>query len=234
MKSVPWLVMLSLSLVACSGSKSAQKVNEETPQIELSDADEFIENPSEENTAGLAAAEPTIAADEEPADIIETAVSDTNNTTTPAAEPAPAPAVAVMDEAPSRPSVDAGSLKQYTVKKNETLMLIAFNLYGNYERWKELATQNKDLLKGHKNVKEGMVISYLAPAEEFVWNAQGNPYLIRTGDTLGRISNSVYQTPKKWKDLWENNRPLIKNPNRIFAGFTIFWLENGRNTASGI
>jgi len=226
MKLAPWLVFLSLSLVSCSGSKSAQKVNEETPQIELSDADEFIENPAEENSEGLAAAEPAAAPapEEAPAEIVENAITETNTDTAEAA-----PAVAVMDTQAA--PVD-GTVKQYTVKKNETLMLIAFNLYGNYERWKDLATQNKDLLKGKTSVKEGMVISYLAPAEEFAWNPQGNPYLIRTGDTLGRISHTVYQTPKKWKLLWDNNRPLIKNPNRIFAGFTIFWLENGRNTAS--
>jgi hypothetical protein len=47
--------------------------------------------------------------------------------------------------------------------------------------------------------------------------------MIKNGETLGTISNSVYQTPKKWKAIWENNKPLIRNPNVIFAGFTLYY-----------
>jgi nucleoid-associated protein YgaU len=78
-----------------------------------------------------------------------------------------------------------------------------------------------------------MTLSYTAPAEEFVWAPTGSPYLIRTGDTLGKISKNVYQTMTKWKMLWENNRPMIKDPNKIFAGFTIYYVD-GREVASGI
>lgn len=220
MKLIPWLVFLSMSLVSCSGSKSAQTVSQETPQVELSDADEFIENPNEEP-----ATEPTEAA----------------------AEPQIADAPVVEESAPeitSEAEVDAapvvsnnytgGSERTYAVQKNETLMMIAFKLYGDYAKWKELANYNSESLKGSTVVREGMNLKYMAPAEEFVWNPQGLPYLIRTGDTLGIISNSVYQTPKKWKSIWNNNRPLIKDPNKIFAGFTLYYLEDGRDVASEI
>ncbi len=125
-------------------------------------------------------------------------------------------------------------MKQYTVQKNETLMLIAFKLFGNYERWKELANQNQAALNGSLNIKEGMSLSYMAPAEEFVWNPQGLPYLIKTGDSLGGISKQVYSVASKWKLIWDNNRPLIKDPNKIYAGFTIHYLENGREVANEI
>ncbi len=224
MKLTPWLVLLSLCLVSCSGSKSAQKVNEETPQIELSDADEFIENPSEEQPADAAVADAPAevtdpVADEAAMDADEPVVSDTEM---------------VPDSAPTVVTNEPGTIKTYTVQKNETLMLIAFKLYGDYERWKELAGQNRDSLKGSTNISAGMTLKYMAPAEEFVWNPQGLPYLIRTGDTLGGISKTVYTTTKKWKLIWENNRPLIKDPNKIFAGFTIHYLENGREVANEI
>ena len=140
----------------------------------------------------------------------------------------------MVQEAAPVVNYDAGSTKQYTVQKNETLMLIAFKLYGNYERWKEVADQNRDALSGTTNIKEGMVLNYIAPAEEFVWNPQGLPYLIRTGDTLGGISKQVYTTVNKWKLIWDNNRPLIKDPNKIYAGFTLYYLENGREVANEI
>jgi len=240
MKFVP-ILLLGLSLVGCSGSKSAQNVNSETPQIELSDADEFIENPTEES-ASLEST-PT----EDPAAIAET------STDAPAAE---APTESIEEPASSTESVSAltedstqslegaapvisndvpmsgGSEKTYTVQKNETLMLIAFKLYGDYEKWKELANYNQGALNGSTNLKQGMVLKYNAPAEEFVWNPAGLPYLIRTGDTLGKISGSVYNDQKKWKLIWNNNKPLIKDPNKIFAGFTIYYLENGREVAA--
>lgn len=231
MKLVPWMVLLSLTLVSCSGSKSSQPVKEETPQVELSDADEFIENPSGE-----------------PAAVTETEAAPLEE---PAAEAAPEVAatdssadLVIEDEAPvekvSTPSSAHASKKltenmmEYKVQKNETLMMIAFKLYGDYGWWKKLAGWNQETLKGGQIVRVGQTLKYMAPSEEFVWNPQGLPHLIRTGDTLSLISKTVYQTPKKWKLIWENNRPLIKNPNLIFAGFTIYYLENGREVASGI
>ncbi len=217
MKLTPWLVLLSLSLAACSGSKSAQKVNEETPQIELSDADEFTDTPSEDQPAAEtteAPVEPTsddvVVSNNEP--LVQE--SSLENTTPVVSEP--------------------GSLKQYTVQQNETLMMISFKLYGDYARWKELANENASTLKGGTVVRTGMVLNYVSPAEEFVWNPQGNPYLIKTGDTLGTISKEVYATVKKWKLLWENNKPLIKDPNKIYAGFTMYYLENGREVAADL
>jgi nucleoid-associated protein YgaU len=221
MKLIPWMVILSLGMFSCSGSKSAKKVTEETPQIELSETDEFIETPAEE--PGVTAAEASPSSE----------IVDGSDTADTAEEPIVSEVVA---EEPVEVStgVAGGTIMQYTVKKNETLMLIAFKIYGDYGKWKRLANQNSGKLKDGMSVREGMVLDYVSPAQEFTWNPQGLPYLIRTGDTLGIISKTVYTTPKKWKLIWENNRPLIKDPNKIFAGFTLYYLENGREVASGI
>lgn len=226
MNLLPWMVLLCLSVVSCSGSKSSQPVSEETPQIELSDADEFIENPAEEPVAVVE--DPTL----EPTESTEVAATeDAGDLVIEEDTPSVAP-VAVSSVRPSKSLSD--NMMEYTVQKNETLMMISFKLYGDYAWWKKLAGWNEALLKGSQIVRTGMKLKYMAPSEEFVWNPQGLPYLIRTGDTLGLISKSVYQTTKKWKLLWENNRPLIKNPNLIFAGFTIYYPENGRDVASGL
>lgn len=218
MKLVPWLVIiLSIGLVGCSGSKSAKTVNQETPQIELSDADEFIENPNEEPAVVEEA-----AAAEEPVVADASAEVDENS-----------PEITEMDSPVVVDSSSTGSSeKTYQVQKNETLMMIAFKLYGDYGKWKEIANYNRTALKGSTLVSAGMNLKYMAPAEEFVWNPEGLPYLIRTGDTLGTISKTVYATPKKWKLIWDNNRPLIKDANKIFAGFTLFYLESGRDVAA--
>ena len=217
MKLTPWLVLIALTTVACSGSKSAQKVEEETPQIELSSTDEFAENPSEESVVEDATTGDTPSENTE-----EVVINNNEPLVQESSLENPAPATTAV----------VGTEKQYTVQKNETLMMIAFKIYGDYRRWKEIANLNTGSLNGNSTVKSGMVLNYIAPSEEFVWNPEGSPYLIKSGDTLGTISKEVYTTTTKWKLLWENNRPLIKDPNKIYAGFTIYYLESGREVAN--
>lgn len=118
---------------------------------------------------------------------------------------------------------------QYTIEKNDTLMLIAFKIYGDYGKWKELEQMNPEFSPG--KLKEGQVLKYNPPMEKFVWSPQGNPYLIKSGDTLGIISKDVYGIEKRWKEIFDNNRPMIKDPNLIFAGFTLYYIPD-RNVAS--
>lgn len=222
MKVVPWLVLLSLSLVSCSGSKSAQQVSEETPQIELS-ADEEVIEPTEELAA--TSTEPQTEP-QEVADVTAEMEPVVENSTLENPAPTPEPVQETVST--------EGELRTYEVQQNETLMMIAFKIYGDYGRWKEIANQNQDQLKGTLMIRPGMRLSYVAPAEEFSWNPQGNPYLLKMGDTLGGISKEVYSTASKWKLIWENNRPLIKDPNKIYAGFTIYYLDDGREVANEI
>jgi len=115
----------------------------------------------------------------------------------------------------------------YQVEKNgETLMWIAFKLYGDYKMWHELASLNSSKLLRNNAVPKGITLQYHPPVDEFIWRKNGNPYLIKKGDTLGKISSEVYGRTNKWRDIWNNNRPMIQNPNRIFAGFTLYYIPD--------
>lgn len=184
-----FFLMIIFNLVACSGAKSGADVSEEDTGIELSDSQEFVDETQD------------IVADEFASENIEL-----NNQSNGAEDQAPL-------------TIDAGGEQIHTVGKNETLMMVAFNIYGDYAKWKEIASYNN--LNSYQ-LFEGQQLKYLAPAQQFVWNPQGNPYLIKKKDTLGKISDDTYGTTKKWKDIWENNKPLIKDPNKIFVGFTIY------------
>lgn len=135
----------------------------------------------------------------------------------------------IMDESVASTEIamsdDEGT---YTVKKGETLMMVAFNIYGDYRLWKRISDLNG--LSGSR-VSEGSVVRYKKPAQEFLWNPEGLPYLIKTGDSLVTISNDKYGTANKWKLIYNNNRPLIKDPNLIFAGFTLYYIPE-RDVAS--
>lgn len=118
-------------------------------------------------------------------------------------------------------------VKFYKVQRGETLMQIAFKIYGDISKWKDIRNMNSDKISSYKNLSAGTHLKYRAPATAFTWNPGGTPYLIKQGETLGTISNTVYSTPKKWKAIWENNKPLIKNPNVIYAGFTLYYTNGG-------
>ncbi len=124
-------------------------------------------------------------------------------------------------------AVNGGEVKNYQVQKNETLMMIAFKLYGDYRKWHDLARLNRDRLGNSNRVAEGTNLRYEDYGTNFSWNPDGEPYLIKLGDTLSLISNNVYGTRSKWPSIWNNNKPLIRDPNRIYAGFTLYYLTDG-------
>ena len=135
----------------------------------------------------------------------------------------------LLEESVASAPVELGSEEgSYTVKSGETLMMVAFNVYGDYRRWKEIASMNG--IDGDQ-VASGTIIRYQKPVTEFVWNPEGLPYLIKNGDSLGSISQDKYGTDKKWRSIYNNNRPLIKDPNLIFAGFTLYYIPD-RDLAS--
>ncbi len=110
----------------------------------------------------------------------------------------------------------------YVVKGDDTLMKISFEVFGNAFRWREILSANKEKIGDYNNVPRGTVLTIHLNNVVAV-SKNGDPYLIVRRDTLAKISSKLYGTPKHWWDLWDNNRELIHNPNRIFAGFTLYY-----------
>lgn len=208
MKTIAWMLFLAVLMVGCSRNKKAEDVSQSTPQIELSDASEFTENDPLADAA-IEAPEQALPLDDDSS----------------------APVISDVDNEAAANITLGDAEGEYVVQKNETLMMIAFKLYGDYSKWRALATRNAGAMKNGV-VMAGKKLKYALPSQTFEWNPQGNAYLIRTGDTLGGISGSVYGTAKKWKSIWNNNKPLIRDPNRIFAGFTIYWLDQSKVAAT--
>lgn len=110
----------------------------------------------------------------------------------------------------------------YKVKAGDTLMKIAFAKYGDIFRWRDIYEQNRDLLADYNKIQIGSVL-VLNGMEFVVISKNGEPYLIRRGDTLRGISENLYGSNQYWRSLWLNNRQMIRNPNRIYAGFTLYY-----------
>ena len=122
-----------------------------------------------------------------------------------------------------------GEVGVYVAEKGETLMQIAFKIYGDYRQWKQLMSWNN---LSSQSVLSGTKLKYEKPANKFHWSPRGNPYLVKKGDTLGFISQEKYNTSRRWREIYDNNKPLIRDPNLIFAGFTIYYIPDVRDTAS--
>lgn len=144
------------------------------------------------------------------------------------AETSDAAFAAVEDPASS----GEGSVKKVKVKRGDTLMKIAFEHYGDLYRWREILQANRSKIADANNVPPGTVLT-LRGVEGVTIERNGKKHMIQWGDTLGTISSTVYGTTKRWKALWENNRQLIKDPNKIYAGFYLYYLPLQQLTDAG-
>lgn len=208
MKLLNWVLLLSLLFTAsCSTGKkdSASESGDETVTELEEDADFIVDADDEE-----------LVADDEDSETEEIASSDEESNTEEAIASSSTSEVMVTDE-----------IGEYTVKKGDTLMLVAFSLYGDYRKWKDI--KNFNSLSG--GLSEGSTLRYQKPAQDFVWSPEGNPHLVKSGDSLVSISKDKYGTSNKWKRIFDNNQPLIRDPNLIFAGFTLYYIPE-RDLAS--
>lgn len=120
-------------------------------------------------------------------------------------------------------SSGSGNMETYTVKSGDTLMKIAFTIYGDIDRWKDLQEWNSGKIKKAAALRRGMKLKYEAPMSAFEPEQHAHTYTIKKGDTLANIADEVYGRKMKYKKLQNYNSKLIRNPNRIFAGFTIYY-----------
>ncbi|MGZ3697629.1 MAG: LysM peptidoglycan-binding domain-containing protein [Bdellovibrionota bacterium] len=143
---------------------------------------------------------------------------------TPPADPNAQPAAAQPAQAAATPADQGtGTSEDYSVQKGDTLMKIAFETYGDLYKWKDIYDANKDKITDPNNIPNGTVLKVAKPSTPISIDRNGDKYQIKRGDTLGTISEDLYATKTQWKRLYENNKQLIKDPNRIFAGFYLYY-----------
>jgi hypothetical protein len=119
--------------------------------------------------------------------------------------------------------LEKGDEDTYEVVGGDTLMLIAFKLFGDYTFWKKLAKWNESFLDLKNEIDIGMKLRFFSANQKSFWPPDGSPYLIKKGDFLTKISKKIYGNSQGWVSLFKKNRLMIKNPDLIFAGFTLFY-----------
>jgi len=131
----------------------------------------------------------------------------------------------------NKTKLTGGKTVSYIVKLGDTLMKIAFEKYGNYLRWKDIYSVNRNKMKSPRKMQIGTELTIENVKYVYI-KKDGNPYLIRKEDTLKSISKKLYGTSDRWRDIWRNNPQLIKNPKKIYAGFTLYY--NPASNESGL
>jgi len=112
----------------------------------------------------------------------------------------------------------------YKVKSGQTLMQVAYDVYGDLYQWKKVLEMNKDKVSDPNKLTVGTELSVDQSPMSDAHDKNGDPYLIKKGHTLRVISSDIYGMDTKWKRLWENNSRLIKDPNKIYAGFYLYYI----------
>ena len=246
MKKISLLFIMSLILGACSFSNSSKEVVSTKPSDELEFVvDGFSETPAteikvEEQKIVEAKVPDEMIRDEKPTEKIKENIGSKIEEGKEQALALPeepkfknyqneeAPKITSLEKT-EKLNLELGKEELYHVQKGDTLMMVAFKIYGDYRKWKDLKSWNESKLK--IKMGSGTVLKYYLPGTSFGWGPSGLPYLVKSGDTLGTVSMDKYGTSKKWKSIYENNRPLIRDPNLIFAGFTIYYVPS-RDIAS--
>ncbi len=207
-------------LQACSMGQTAG----EDDSIELAggpDGEEVAETDAAPAETAELAAQPEVSTEasvEKPEELAAAPAPVIEEPKVASVSPAPAPAL-------SQPSEPAVGGESYTVRSGDTLMKIAFESYGDLFAWKKIFQANSSTLQDPNVLVAGttLVLPKLEGRAPASIPEGSEKYKVKQGDTLGSIAGKVYGEKSMWKRLWEQNKAWIKNPNKIFAGFYVYY-----------
>ncbi|MFG0251334.1 MAG: LysM peptidoglycan-binding domain-containing protein [Phycisphaerales bacterium JB038] len=122
----------------------------------------------------------------------------------------------------------------HTVRPRESLAALARRYYHDTQRWPEIFNANRHLLDSPDLVREGMQLRIpgvsssrqTPPASERsgmprVDRPQVRTYTIKSGDVLSVVSQRLTGTSRNWRRIYEANRDVIDDPDRLIPGRTI-------------
>ncbi len=102
----------------------------------------------------------------------------------------------------------------YTVKRGDTLSSIAEEQLGDASRWPEIFVLNRHIISDPDEISPGQVLNMPGDSSE------PTPvlYTVRRGDTLSSIAKRELGDADRWPEIFDLNRDVIEDPDRIFPG----------------
>ncbi len=160
-------------------------------------------------------------------------------------DPVASPLELVMGQpvAPKEPAESANrgapsttsQTSEYTVQAGDNLWQIAAKYLGNGSRHNELAAINADRLGPNGELRVGTKIRVPATAgattpppaakksepKKPASSPSAKTYTVKAGDTLRKIAGKTLGSESRWKELYENNKSQIKDPDALRVGATL-------------
>ncbi len=141
------------------------------------------------------------------------------------AAPAAGGAVSGTPVGPGLPEL--GSKMSYIVQKGDTLGKIAARIYGDSNKWTEIA--NFTGLANPRLIYPGDVVYYQLTEQSMQFastyeSVKRSEVQIQQGDTLATIAGRVFGNSSLWKLIWRHN-DMIDNPDRLTAGTTLYYVD---------
>ncbi|MDE6925501.1 MAG: LysM peptidoglycan-binding domain-containing protein, partial [Acetatifactor sp.] len=123
---------------------------------------------------------------------------------------------------------DPVTVIDYVVQPGDSLWEIAGRFFGNGNYWRRIYQDNVDGIRNPNRLRVGQhLIIYMTVRNgmtgmsAMTWNTSmsvsGNNYIVQPGDNLWRIAGKVYGKNERWREIYEANRNLLSNPERIYA-----------------
>ncbi len=105
----------------------------------------------------------------------------------------------------------------YTIRAGDCLWNIAKNQLGDGMKWQDIFNANKDILGSNPDlIHPGTSINL--PGQDVAANHASN-YVVKSGDSLWKISQDLLGDGSKWNELYQANASIIgDNPRLIMPG----------------
>lgn len=124
--------------------------------------------------------------------------------------------------------------KKPWLKDTRTLSVLEVEL-GNSSKKDKMPVQESQVqtsIDQEINNQDELVQSEPSPVVQSDSNGCIEEYVIQKNDTLQKIAKKFYNSSKKWYKLYQANKSVLKNPNRILPGKKICIPDLGKKNSS--
>ena len=148
-----------------------------------------------------------------------------NKDAAPASTPASNVAPTAAPAASTEPSAqEIANLLIQRIQQNAKIDNLSVNYDGNTDKV-TINGSAANQAEREKAILAAGNVQYVAQVEDNITVATQEPesrmYTVKSGDTLSKISKEVYGDPNQYNKIFEANKPLLSDPNKIYPGHVL-------------
>ena len=145
-----------------------------------------------------------------------------NKDAAPASAPASNVAPTAAPAASNEPSAqEIANLLIQRIQQNAHIDNLSVNYDGNTDKV-TINGSAANQAEREKAILAAGNVQYVAQVEDNITVATQEPesrmYTVKSGDTLSKISKEVYGDTNQYNKIFEANKPLLSDPNKIYPG----------------